>query len=348
MERRANVNAYAQHTPEQQSRAVANAFSQQGQVSALQKRANHRPQVRQVAQMQQMLNQSSRTRAPIQRKGNNTGMPDHLKAGLEHLSGMSLDGTSVHYNSAEPARFGANAITQGKDIHVGPGQERHLGHEGWHVVQQMQGRVKPTIQAHGVSINDDSSLEREADVMGERATHRHLFNNNPRVEAVASQQRSANSSPAVVAQAKFQTILNSRQNVPQVAQLKSATSISGAVVQRTNGDSNEPSWKDKLKAKAPWLGLATYFTLTRALAKYAAKSEHWKDPLKNFGKEQGSEAALGLGDFFKSYNMWNYAKQIRGGGYPRYLAAAPLLVGGAYLGSKYLPKLFSSSKKEEE
>jgi hypothetical protein len=36
-------------------------------------------------------------------------------------------------------------------------------------VQQKQGRVKPTIQARGVTINDDEGLEREADVMGARA-----------------------------------------------------------------------------------------------------------------------------------------------------------------------------------
>jgi hypothetical protein len=52
---------------------------------------------------------------------------------------------------------------------MAPGQEKHLAHEGWHVVQQMQGRVQPTIQAKGVAINDDQALEREADVMGARA-----------------------------------------------------------------------------------------------------------------------------------------------------------------------------------
>lgn len=41
-----------------------------------------------------------------------------------------------------------------------------MAHEAWHVVQQMQGRVKPTMQMKGVKINDDEGLEREADVMG--------------------------------------------------------------------------------------------------------------------------------------------------------------------------------------
>ncbi|HAP61901.1 MAG TPA: hypothetical protein DCR93_21180, partial [Cytophagales bacterium] len=34
----------------------------------------------------------------------------------------------------------------GTDIHLAPGQQKHLPHEAWHVVQQKQGRVKPTLQ----------------------------------------------------------------------------------------------------------------------------------------------------------------------------------------------------------
>ena len=44
-----------------------------------------------------------------------------------------------------------------------------MPHEAWHVVQQKQGRVKPTMQAKGLSINDDKGLEHEADMMGMRA-----------------------------------------------------------------------------------------------------------------------------------------------------------------------------------
>jgi hypothetical protein len=101
---------------------------------------------------------------------NRTGLPDNLKAGIERLSGMPIDDVRVHYNSAKPAQLQALAYTQGTDIHVGPGQERHLPHEAWHVVQQKQGRVKPTIQMiGGVSVNDDQSLEHEANSMGARA-----------------------------------------------------------------------------------------------------------------------------------------------------------------------------------
>jgi hypothetical protein len=104
-----------------------------------------------------------------QRKENHTGLPDTLKAGVEQLSGLSMDDVRVHYNSPKPAEVQALAYTQGTDIHMGPGQERHLPHEAWHVVQQQQGRVKPTLQARGVEINDDQRLEKEADVIGKRA-----------------------------------------------------------------------------------------------------------------------------------------------------------------------------------
>ncbi len=100
---------------------------------------------------------------------NQTGMPDLLKAGLEQMSGMDLSEVRVHRNSSKPTQLQALAYTQGTDIHVAPGQEKHLPHEGWHVVQQMAGRVKPTMQMVGVAINDERGLEREADVMGEKA-----------------------------------------------------------------------------------------------------------------------------------------------------------------------------------
>ena len=111
--------------------------------------------------------------APLTAPGpqpNNTGLPDGLKSGVESLSGMSLDDVKVHYNSSRPARLDALAYAQGRDIHVAPGQERHLPHEAWHVVQQAQGRVQPTMQLKsGLAVNDEAGLEHEADVMGAKA-----------------------------------------------------------------------------------------------------------------------------------------------------------------------------------
>ncbi|WP_414519678.1 DUF4157 domain-containing protein [Nostoc sp. PCC 9305] len=96
-------------------------------------------------------------------KENKTGLPDHLKSGIENLSGISMDDVKVRYNSSKPSQLQALAYTQGTEIHVAPGQEKHLPHEAWHVVQQKQGRVKPTIVTKGVEINDDVELEKEAE-----------------------------------------------------------------------------------------------------------------------------------------------------------------------------------------
>lgn len=104
-----------------------------------------------------------------QRKENRTGLPDGLKTGIENLSGMAMDDVLVHYNSSKPAGVQALAYTQGTDIHVGPGQEHHLPHEAWHVVQQKHGRVAPTAHLKGVAINDDARLEQEANEVGEKA-----------------------------------------------------------------------------------------------------------------------------------------------------------------------------------
>ncbi len=99
-----------------------------------------------------------------------TGLPSGLRAGVESLSGVSMDKVSVHYNSSQPAQLNALAYAQGNDIHLAPGQEQHLPHEAWHLVQQAQGRVRPTLQMkQGVPVNDDEGLEHEADVMGRRA-----------------------------------------------------------------------------------------------------------------------------------------------------------------------------------
>ncbi|GAB2808560.1 eCIS core domain-containing protein [Ferruginibacter profundus] len=108
-----------------------------------------------------------------QKKVNGTGLPDSLKSGIENISGHSLDDVHVQYNSPQPAKLNAHAYAQGTDIHIAPGQEKHLPHEAWHVVQQKQGRVRPTMQMHnGVKVNDNSSLEHEADIMGTKALGR--------------------------------------------------------------------------------------------------------------------------------------------------------------------------------
>ncbi len=99
-------------------------------------------------------------------------LPQVLRNMLEKLSGVSLSDVKVHKNSDKPEQVGALAYTQGNEIHIAPGQEEHLPHEGWHAVQQKQGRVQPTLQMKsGEAVNDDEHLEKEADVIGARAAN---------------------------------------------------------------------------------------------------------------------------------------------------------------------------------
>ena len=99
---------------------------------------------------------------------NKTGLSDNHISSLESKSGFDMSDIRVYRNSDKPAGVGALAYTQGSDIYVGPGQEKHVPHEAWHVVQQKQGRVQATTSFKGVAINDNSGLEHEADAQDDR------------------------------------------------------------------------------------------------------------------------------------------------------------------------------------
>src|SRR4029453_17796814 len=119
-----------------------------------------------------------------------------LKTGLESLSGLAMDDVRVHHNSAKPAQFQALAYAQGSEIHLASGAERHLPHEAWHVVQQKQGRVSPTTQAKGVSLNADEGLERGGGVRGGKALRVRPGGVRPDAPPVAQSKRGGESARA--------------------------------------------------------------------------------------------------------------------------------------------------------
>jgi Domain of unknown function (DUF4157) len=158
---------------------AANNSPQSIQMKAFQELANNSPQTQKAAQWKALASNHAvqntqhiqqKTSPEPSRKENNTGLPDHLKSGIENLSGYTMNDVKVHYNSDKPAQLQARAYAQGSDIHIAPGQERLLPHEAWHVVQQKQGRVKATVQMkNGVNVNNDANLEQEADSYGHKA-----------------------------------------------------------------------------------------------------------------------------------------------------------------------------------
>ena len=108
---------------------------------------------------------------------NQTGIPDYVIQGMESSFGTDFSSVRVHPDSSKAPEVGALAYTQGTDIHFAPGQfkpdtsagQQLLGHELTHVIQQAEGRVQPTTEVGGMAVNDDLSLEHEADVMGAKA-----------------------------------------------------------------------------------------------------------------------------------------------------------------------------------
>ena len=155
-----------------QLQAAADDQGKGNRITQLQSKSAQFASFSRVAQLQSKRDSqiSSTQSHVVQREENKTGLPDGLKSGMESISGFSLDDVKVYRNSDKPAQLQAHAYAQGTDIHLGPGQEKYLPHELGHVVQQKEGRVKPTVQLKDkVSINDDSGLEKEADILGKKA-----------------------------------------------------------------------------------------------------------------------------------------------------------------------------------
>lgn len=128
------------------------------------------------------------------RAGNAYRPPPDLTAAIESLSAISLNDVRVNYNSSRPTELGALAVAEGSEIHLAPGQERHLPHEAWHVVQQAEGRVTPTQTTEdGSRLNDDEALEAEADAMGARAVAISVRHRDPEPAADSSHGPARNS-----------------------------------------------------------------------------------------------------------------------------------------------------------
>ncbi len=60
---------------------------------------------------------------------------------------LRLANSGISPSTETGQQLNALAYNSGSPIHVAPGQDQHLPHEAWHVVQQKQGRVMPTVQA---------------------------------------------------------------------------------------------------------------------------------------------------------------------------------------------------------
>lgn len=104
-------------------------------------------------------------------------LPYPIKEKMEHSFGHDFSNVDIHTNSSKASGLQAKAFTHGNQIHFAPGAykpneyagQELLGHELTHVVQQRQKNIPVTTQWKGTGINDNNSLEREADDKGNLA-----------------------------------------------------------------------------------------------------------------------------------------------------------------------------------
>ncbi len=146
---------------------------------SVQERAPAQPQVADPASRDFAMGgvQTALQRAEDQTLQAKTGMPDEVRSSMESSFGQDFSSVRVHRNSAQAKSIGALAYTKGNDVHFAPGQynpgsqsgRKLIGHELAHVVQQRQGRVRPTGSVGGMALNDSPRLEAEADRQGDRA-----------------------------------------------------------------------------------------------------------------------------------------------------------------------------------
>jgi hypothetical protein len=104
---------------------------------------------------------------------------------MESAFGEDFSDVKIHTNSQQAEELNALAFSQGDDIHFAPGEfsaetekgRNLIGHEFAHIVQQRAGLVTPTfVAANGIAINNNSKLENDADIIGNKAV-----NGNPSI-----------------------------------------------------------------------------------------------------------------------------------------------------------------------
>jgi Fic/DOC family/Domain of unknown function (DUF4157) len=176
-------------------------------------------------------------------QSNKAGLPNALKARIENLSHIPMDDVKVHYNSPKPAQLQALAYTQGANIYLGYGQEKYLSHEAWHVVQQKQGRVKPTLQTKGMEINNEPTLEEEADAVANQLGHQKVSSN----QLKSSHQLNTNISTTAPIQCVKKTEINAikikiKNKNKEYGKLYDKPEVYKEIIRITSGNNNNELW----------------------------------------------------------------------------------------------------------
>jgi hypothetical protein len=127
-------------------------------------------------------------------KGSGHPLPDSVREFFEPRFVGDFTRVRVHTNERAATTVNAldaRAFTVGHDVAFAAGQyspgttqgRELLGHELTHVMQQQEGRVKPTFQTGGLPINDEIGLESEADRMGKIFSRGNLSHPTPNLNS---------------------------------------------------------------------------------------------------------------------------------------------------------------------
>jgi hypothetical protein len=109
-----------------------------------------------------------------------TKLPEEVQGKMENSFGQDFSAVKFHKDSTSAVDLNARAYAEGENIHFAPGEynpstkvgQELIGHELTHVVQQRQKKVgKGEVHGKGIEINQDSTLEKEADEMGKLAAN---------------------------------------------------------------------------------------------------------------------------------------------------------------------------------
>ncbi|MFF2530695.1 DUF4157 domain-containing protein [Brevibacillus sp. NPDC058079] len=150
------------------------------QPSQVQRKASHSSHILSLQKtlgnqaVQRMLSRTPLQKSENLSAGSGRSLPDSVQAKMEKAFHTDFSDVQIHPESSVASQIGAVAFAQGNNIHFAPGTyqpetqsgQQLLGHELTHVVQQRQGRVKANVPDASLPINDDPSLEAEADRYG--------------------------------------------------------------------------------------------------------------------------------------------------------------------------------------
>ena len=127
-----------------------------------------------AAQSSQPAEQSSRVHSPVLHSGHLSQLATMMNQSPQVQAQLKLSDEIQNGESVQRQMALASGINQSPTAQPllaeeeAPAQREatpNRSHEACHIVQQKQGRVRPTMQMKGVRVNDDAGPEREADVM---------------------------------------------------------------------------------------------------------------------------------------------------------------------------------------